>query len=116
VNIEKTFQALCSGPSADKSSIKKVFTMWHEQKWFPEEKMVAIMKSIADFVDAPINKNEEDKKKDKAHGREAHSNTGTGLSPNSNHKKKKTTATTTKTKKKKKKKLLLQFFSTATTT
>lgn len=33
-NIGKTFGALCRGPEPDKQTIKRVFSMWHKEKWY----------------------------------------------------------------------------------
>jgi len=37
-NIGKTFTALGRGPDSDKQTIRRVFTLWHKEKWFAADK------------------------------------------------------------------------------
>eukprot|EP01084_Bolivina_argentea_P236794 398106_1 len=48
-NIDKTFHALCRGPPSDKASIKRMFTLWNKERWFPNDTMKGIMAIIQTF-------------------------------------------------------------------
>merc|ERR1712129_172590 len=48
-NIDKTFHALCRGPSSDKAAIAKTVNIWIQQAYFDADKMRPIAEAIKAF-------------------------------------------------------------------